>query len=170
MTEFEQILDKISNPGNPNLILIIGDFNAKSSTWNVDDTDTFKRTGKENLTSTYGLVQMISNPTHILPNSSTCIDLIFTNQPNLITSSGVHSSLHPNCHHQIIYADIDFKVFYPPPYERKIWHYSRANVDAIRTSINNINWDRAFINANVNKLVEIFNTYLINIFEYFIPN
>ena len=88
----------------------------------------------------------------------------------MITSSAVHSSLHPICHHQIIYADIDFKVFYPPPYERKIWHYSRANVDAIRTSINNINWDRAFINANVNKQVEIFNTYLNNIFENFIPN
>ena len=43
--------------------------------------------------------------------------------------SGVHSSLHQNCHHQIIYAKINLKVCYPPPDEREIGHYQRANVD-----------------------------------------
>ena len=38
--------------------------------------------------------QLISDPTHILPNCSTCIDLIFTDQPNLVVDSGVHPSLH----------------------------------------------------------------------------
>ena len=40
-------------------------------------------------------------PTQILHNSSECIDLIFTSQPNLIIESGVHPSLHSNCHHQL---------------------------------------------------------------------
>ena len=31
--------------------------------------------------------------------SLSCIDLISTSTPNLITHSGVHSSLHLNCHH-----------------------------------------------------------------------
>ena len=43
--------------------------------------------------------------------------------------SGVHSSLHQNCHHQIIYAKINLKVCYPPPFRREIWHYQRANVN-----------------------------------------
>ena len=47
--------------------------------------------------------QVINEPTHILENFSFCIDLIITSQPNLITESGVHPSLHPNCH-QVIYA------------------------------------------------------------------
>ena len=42
--------------------------------------------------------------------------------------SGVHSSLHQNCHHQIIYAETTSKVFYPPPYEREIWHYQHAKM------------------------------------------
>ena len=41
---------------------------------------------------------MINDPTHLLKSSSSCIDLIFTSQPNLITESGIHPSLHPNSH------------------------------------------------------------------------
>ena len=54
------------------------------------------------LTSQCGFKQVISDPTHNLESSSSRIDLIFTSQPNLVMNSGVHSSLHPNCHHQII--------------------------------------------------------------------
>ena len=170
MREFEKIIDSISTPGNPNLILITGDFNAKLSTWNPNDIDTFEGIEIGNLTSSYGLMQIISDPTHILPNSSTCIDLIFTNQPNMIAKSGVLASLHPNCHHQITFAKINFKIYYPPPYERKVWHYGRANEEAIRSSLDNINWELVFNNVNVNKQVEIFNNYISNIFENFIPN
>ena len=42
----------------------------------------------------YGFKQLISEPTHLLPRSSSCIDLIFTNQPNMIINSGVFLSIH----------------------------------------------------------------------------
>ena len=56
------------------------------------------------ITSQFGLKQLIQEPTHILTDSSSSIDLIFTSQPNLVMELGVHSSLHQNCHHQLIYA------------------------------------------------------------------
>ena len=59
------------------------------------------------LTNSYGFRQLISEPTYILKSSSSCIDLIFTDQPNLIIDSGTHPSLHPNCHHKIIHCKID---------------------------------------------------------------
>ena len=40
--------------------------------------------------------------------------------------SGVHTSLHVNCHHQIIYAKFKLQIYYPPPYERVDWHYKHA--------------------------------------------
>ena len=64
--------------------------------------------------------QVINKPILILDNSKSCIDLIFTSQSNMIMDSGVHTSLHFNCHHQKIYAKFDFKVFCPPPYERTV--------------------------------------------------
>ena len=50
-------------------------------------------------TSSNGSSQLINELTHIQANNLSCIDLIFTNQPSLSVSSGVHTSFHPNCHH-----------------------------------------------------------------------
>ena len=63
------------------------------------------------LNTSYGLKQIISDPTHILPNSSSRTDLIFTNQLNLATESEVHPSLHFKYHHQIIFAKLNLKVY-----------------------------------------------------------
>ena len=30
--------------------------------------------------------------------------------------SGAHASLHPNCHHQIVYEKLNLKIEYPPPF------------------------------------------------------
>ena len=51
---------------------------------------------------------MINNSTHI--SDSSCIDVIFTSQPNLVVESGVHLSLDPNCHHQIIFTKFNLKI------------------------------------------------------------
>ena len=169
LTKFEQLINSIYSL-DPYLFIILGDFNAKLSSWNVNDPDTFEGKKIDELTSSYGLSQVISEPTHILPNSSSCIDLIFCNQPNLIIDSGVHSSLHENCHHQIIFAKINFNIHVPPPYERHIWHYTRGNVDLIKSAINLFDWASAFRNVDVNKQVDIFNTTLLNIFKNFVPN
>ena len=50
----------------------------------------------ESLISYYSLAQITNEPIHLLSNSSSCNDLIFTIQ---VTHSGAHSSLHKTCHH-----------------------------------------------------------------------
>ena len=122
---FELNVDTIANK-NPYLIVILGDFNAKSSNWYKT---TYEGSKIEAITSQFGLKQLIQEPTHILSNSSSYIDLVFTSQPNLVMESGLHSSLHENCHHQLVYAKFSLKVRYPPPFEREIWHYQHANID-----------------------------------------
>ena len=52
---------------------------------------------------------MINESAHKLGNLPSCMDLIFTYQPNLSDKSGTHFTLHPNCH-QIIYAKFDLEV------------------------------------------------------------
>ena len=73
---------------------MIGDFNAKSSNWASNDTTTAEGAQLDYLTLLYDMKQVITEPTHILENSSSCIDLIFSNRPNLITGSGVHPTLY----------------------------------------------------------------------------
>ena len=95
--------------------LVIGDFNAKCCNWSINYTTTPEEAQLDSITSSFGMKQLISEPTHILQQSSSCIDLIFTNQPNIVMDSGVDSSLHPKCHHQIIYSKLNLKIEYPPP-------------------------------------------------------
>ena len=98
------------HPFNPEFSIILGDFNVRSNKWWVGDTQTSEGSQIDSLTTSYGFTQIISEPTHILKNSSSCIDLIFIDQPSLIIDSGTHLSLHQNCHHKIIHCKIDLKI------------------------------------------------------------
>ena len=72
---------------------MIGDCNAKSCNWSINDTTTQDGDQIDSITSIYGMKQLISEPTHILQHSSSYIDFIFTNQPTIVMDSGVDSSL-----------------------------------------------------------------------------
>ena len=78
-----------------------------------------------------GVEHIIKEPTCIIGDSSSCIDLVFTTQPNLCMESGVYASLHSNCHHHIAFAKFNLKFHYPPPYEWEVWHYQNKNKNNI---------------------------------------
>ena len=49
-----------------------------------------------------------------------CIVLTFTNQASLSVNSGVHSSLHPNFHHQFVPTSFNLDIYNPPFYQQYI--------------------------------------------------
>ena len=79
--------------------------------------------------------QIISEPIHIQRDSSSCIDLIFTDRPNLVTTNGVQASLHSSCHHQIKQRTFNFNIVYLPPYQRLLWNYKKADVLNIKKAL-----------------------------------
>ena len=131
------------NNSNPFLTIFLGDFNARNTLWWSGDIINSEGLELNELSSHYNLHQLINTPTHILPNSESCIDLLFTSQPNLVSESGVHASLFPRCHQQIIYEKVNLKMYYPPPYDRLIWDCSKAELTNIRKSFSQINWYNA---------------------------
>ena len=169
LTNLNLTLETITQK-NPFVTVAIGDFNARSSKWWVNDKTTQEGLLIEELLAQLGLSQVINKPTHISQHFSSCIDLLFTNQQNLITDSGVHPSLHSNCHHQIIYGKFNLKVFYPPPYERHIWHYEHANVNMISRAIEGFGWNKAFSGKNIDEKASILTQTILNIMSNFIPN
>ena len=110
----ELTLDTVSAT-KPILIVAIDDFNAKSSNWYTGDTTTSEGSKIEAITSQFGLQQILNEPNHIQGQSMSCIDLIFSSHPNLVMSSDIHSSLHQNSYHQIIFAKFNRKIHYLPP-------------------------------------------------------
>ena len=164
--DLEETIININN-NSPFISLLIGDFNARNSNWWANDINNACGLDIDTITSHNGLYQMIDKPTHILPGSASCIDLLFTNEPGLITNSGVHPSLFPRCHHQIIFAKFNFKIHFPPAYERLIWDFSKANVEGIKASLSSINWNTSLKGLNVNDQVEFLTNCIKNIFKNF---
>ena len=121
---FEMTLETLAQKGSFVMTIISG-FNAKSSNWYSHDKMTFEGSTTESIMFQFRLDQLINEPTNLLQNCSLCINLILTSQPNIVVQSGVHPSLHPNCHHQTVFTKFDFKIFYPLPYLREVWHYKK---------------------------------------------
>ena len=65
----------------------------------------------DEFTSFLGHSQLITEPTNFEPNENpTCIDLIFSDQPNPFLESGTRCSLDPFCHHQITHCRFIYKI------------------------------------------------------------
>ena len=148
----------------------MGNFNARSSNWCKYDITNNEGVQIDSVTSIHDLEQLISEPTHILSNSSSCTDLIFTNQSNLVIDSGTHPSLDPNCHHQIIHCNITLQAEYPPPYQRHVWNYAKANKDTILSALQNVDWHHLFANKTVHQQVNLLNDIILNVFTNVVPN
>ena len=146
MEEFERFKNTILNIKNcnPFLTIFLGDFNARNTLWWSGD-----------VINSEGLD--INDP-------------FFTSQSNLVSESGVHASLFPRYYPQIIHAKINLKIYYPPPYEKLVLDYSKAELTNIRKSISQINWHNALKNLNVNDQVEYLSSCILNVFSYFVPN
>ena len=141
---FELTLDTIVNK-NPFLIVALGNFNAKTTNWYKNDINSYEGLKIDTITSQFGLQQLIIESTHLTAN-------------------------HPNCHHKIVFAKINLKICYPPPYKREMWHYEKANADLICRSIDQFPWDNRFSNLDANQKVHLFNQTIGNILCNFIPH
>lgn len=78
LSNFERLFGDI-NMVQPAFTIILRDFNVRSKSWWSDDLTTMEGSKLDSLTAIYGFHQVISKLTHILSNSLSCIDLIFTN-------------------------------------------------------------------------------------------
>ena len=83
---------------------------------------------------------------------------------------GIHSSPHQNSCHQIIFAKFNLKFHYPPPYEREVWNFKKANTGHIKRAINGFLWERSIAYLNINDKVYLFNKTIKNILSNFIPH
>ena len=114
LKNFELNLDTIL-ANNPFAAVVFCDFNFKWNLWCKSYKISYEGSEIDDITSQFRLKQLINEPKYLTRNSSSCTDLIF--QSNLVMESGVNSSLHKNCHHQIIYAK--FKIYYLTPSEHE---------------------------------------------------
>ena len=101
LNQFEHLINVIKQE-SPYSVIVTGDFNCRSPLWWPDDISNIKGELFESLASNLDLHQLVSEPTDFIGNSKSCIDLIFTDKPNLFVETKVHPSIDPLCHQNIL--------------------------------------------------------------------
>ena len=129
-----------------------GDFNEHSQFWWSDDGTTPEGRIIADIFTSLGLPQINTEPTDFEPNfNPSCIDLVVTDQLNLILDSGTRASLDSYCHHQIIHCKVNIRIPAPSPFNKKVWHFHRANSAAIERSMKMFPWQEHLnLNADPN--------------------
>ena len=173
LNNFKNLYGKIKAE-NPYACFFTGDFNGHSQMWYPDGDTNAEGTLLDDLFNSLSLKQLISEPaTHYFRDDCrpSCIDLILTDQPNLIIESGVRSFLDPTVKHQIIFCKFNFKIPPLPNYCRRIWHFNRARVDLISQAVEQVDWEHELHRfANPTDQVSFFNDTVLNILTNFVPN
>ena len=136
----------LSNTDNtsPFCLIVIEDFNARCRNWWAGDVNSNAGKELDFLTSTAGYTQLINKPTHLFSGESSCINLIFCNNPEIVSECGIDHLLSQTCHHNLIFAKITANVSLPLNYCRDVWDYKNVNVEGIRKPISLFNWEKNF--------------------------
>ena len=70
----------------------------------------------------------------------------------------------------MVFAKFDLFTYYPPPYKRTIWYYSRGNADVVWRAIDLFYWDKALRISYVERQVAISSDTWMNIMQNFVLN
>ena len=152
------------------VFLVTGNCNARNTSWWKNDCVTREGSEIKSLTSSHGLSKLISDPTHILQNSFSCIDLAFKNQLYFVIGSGAHISLHPNCHDQIVFSKLNIRIEYPPLYKWSVWDYQNTDSQSLNKTIEMFNCEKLFHNKNIHDQLKLFNETIVHIVHNCISN
>ena len=105
LENLQSCLDKINIAKPDSLVILIGDFNAHYDPSNIIESSVFG-----NLLYRWmecnNLFQVINEPTRVIQNGVTILDLIITNCPGYFVQSETLSSP-TNCDHSLIFAKMN---------------------------------------------------------------
>ena len=87
---------------------------------------------------------MTGQPTHIINEKSSCIDLLFTTYNKFLCNVGVEQTIYNKCNHNIIYGLLNLNIPLPPPYYREVWDYKNTDAVCIQREISLVNWNDLF--------------------------
>ena len=153
-------LDKVKR-GDIRNIILVGDLNADPSTPPGRFLKSFVYQNHMHI--------HVDKPTRITPNSSTCLDQIISNIPFLLQHISI---MQPICgsDHNTVTAEFGFRTEKKLCYERRVWHYNKANFDHFSSELLEHDWDPCFFNWDPDSACTKWTENFLNLTKRCIPN
>ena len=155
----------------PDSIILMGDFNAKHSSWfNQGTTDTCGTLLLDTLESN-NLHQLIDSPTHIDNfGNNALLDLLITDSPNLFTLHGPGLPL-SNCDHSPVIGQLFIGKQQSKSYQRRLWFYDQIDQENFHQIFSSIPWNTCFdLFDDPSDTYDCWNKFLSDALEEAIPN
>jgi hypothetical protein len=133
-------------------IIITGDFNL-----NTQQQSCLRKINS--LCDSYGLTQIIDEPTHFTEHSSSILDLFFVKNITNVVLSGVGDPFleQDKRYHCPIYCIFMYKKLKIKSFNRKVWLYEKGNYDLLRHTASNTDWTELSDNDTDNFSLKITN-------------
>jgi len=139
--------------------IIMGDINVDYLKKNNEDIKEIFRL--------HGLRQLIKEPTRITTESSTLIDVLLTNKPDVISSSNVISSSLSD--HKMIECVRKINHIKTSPPIINCRNYSKYDISEVSRSLNSKNWSPLYNMTNVNAACSFLNSILKDVIDIHAP-
>nr|CAI5840082.1 unnamed protein product [Callosobruchus analis] len=119
----------------------------------------------QDIFETYNLCQIVSEPTR----KNNLLDILAISKAELVISSVSHIDMHELSDHQMIYCDLKIKCSKPSPKFVTYRNYKCFNSCAFTEDLEGIDWRDLYLNDDIDKKLEIFNTKVLNLFDVHAP-
>lgn len=120
--------------------------------------------------SSFNLKQMINKPTRITPHSSTLLDHIWINQPNMVINSEVVNLPEFNSDHCLVYSVVNLPIIRKQTpkfiYTRNIKNINMSEFD---NHAGRADWNRVFTIENIDDKVEYMENIITRLFNIHAP-
>lgn len=168
-SNFDSIIDKVLSV-RTDLVLLGGDFNARSKFWWSDDVDSTEGHILYDIGNKHSLYQLIDQPTRVTANSRSCLDLIFCNSLGHILSTDVTPPISFS-DHSVTQLKLDLQCeAVNVPHVKRIWKYSLVNYDILNEAVRLADWHNILYKDSVDEICSSFTETLTSIFESHIPH
>ena len=143
---------------NPH-ILVLGDLNV--------DLGSVTQHRLIDIMNDTGFNNCINSPTRFGPVRNTILDLILSRECSVLNSEVIDVDRAISDHNGVL---INIKTdCFKKSYKREIWDYNNGDFNKLNQDINNVNWEEAFAETDVEQDCEFLTTTFIKLAEDNIP-
>jgi hypothetical protein len=114
--------------------------------------------------------QVIHEPTRTTATSKSCIDLILTDSPASLVTSGTRDKLSDSCDHHPIYAHIKIQQPKQQSYKRMVWLYNQGDYETFNQLLLNAPWWSCYVEGDVDTTTEKWMALFLQCADMCIPH
>ncbi len=162
----ESAMDSIHG-SSKRTVCIVGDFNAKSSTWWNGQNTTALGALLANFAVEHGLDQVVDGPTRAVGTSAAAqLDLMFTNNASVVDSCSVLSPLADHCPTVL---RLRFRHQRKPTRRHAFWDFNHADLPGLNVFLQSTDWSQVLSSTDASQSLDSWYRLLLSAVGQFVP-